>query len=303
MSSNLDNNLVKAWEELAMTQATKPTSRRNAAGLRRDLEVLEVLGSQISLREHGLGVNRVAELTGRDKGQISRTLATLADAGFVERDRATAKYRLGFQLYAMASRTMEARLVDESGRYLRKVVNRLHETAHLCVLRGGNVLTLKSELSSSAFRGVGWEGISVAALRTSSGRALLSDWSEEDVRDWYQEHAKDSLVVQPTIGLPTSIPEAFVSNSTVTKVSKVNSFEDLLAELARIRRQGYATVDEEFELGLVGASAPIRDFTNRIIGVINVSAPKNRIGQHLDQVGRIVSEVSLELSLKLGATA
>ena len=281
----------------------KTPTRRNAAGLRRDLEVLEVLGSHTSIKEHGLGVNKVAELTGRDKGQISRTLSTLSDAGFVERDRSSAKYRLGFQLYAMAARTKEARLVVESEQYLRKVVNRLHETAHLCVLRGGNVLTLKSELSSSAFRGVGWEGVSVGALRTSSGRALMSDWSEDEVRDWYLEHAKDYLVVQPTLGLPTSIPESFVRTSAVTDNTKINSVEDLLKELELIRKRGYATVDEEFELGLVGASAPIRDSSNRIVGVINISAPKTRIGQHLEQVGSIVAEISAELSKQLGATA
>jgi DNA-binding IclR family transcriptional regulator len=286
-----------------MTVTPRTPTRRNAAGLRRDLEVLEVLGSHTSIREHGLGVNKVAELTGRDKGQISRTLSTLADAGFVERDRSTAKYRLGFQLYAMAARTKEARLVVESEQYLRKVVNRLHETAHLCVLRGGNVLTLKSELSSSAFRGVGWEGVSVGALRTSSGRALMSDWSEEEVRDWYLEHAKDALVVQPTLGLPTSIPESFVRTSAVTKNTKINSVEDLLKELEHIRKRGYAIVDEEFELGLVGASAPIRDSSNRIVGVINISAPKTRLGQHLEQVGSIVAEISGELSKQLGATA
>jgi DNA-binding IclR family transcriptional regulator len=79
--------------------------------------------------------------------------------------------------------------------------------------------------------------------------------------------------------------------------------EDLLAELELIRKRGYAVVDEEFELGLVGASAPIRDSSNRIVGVINVSAPKTRIGQHLEQVGRIVAEISAELSKQLGATA
>ena len=180
----------------------KLAQRRNAAGLSRDLEVLEVLGTPEALRNRGLGVNRVAELTARDKGQISRTLATLADSGFVERDRATGKYRLGFQLYSLASRTAEARFVEEAGRYLRKVVNLTHETTHLCVLRGGNVLTLKSELSTHAFRGVGWEGVSVAALSTSSGRALLSDWNDAEIEEWYEEHAKDNLIIRPTIGAP-----------------------------------------------------------------------------------------------------
>ena len=280
----------------------KPTQRRNAAGLSRDLEVLEVLGTPEALRNHGLGVNRVAELTARDKGQISRTLATLADAGFVDRDRATGKYRLGFQLYSLASRTAEARFVEEAGRFLRKVVNLTHETTHLCVLRGGNVLTLKSELSTHAFRGVGWEGVSVAALSTSSGRALLSDWNDAEIDEWYAEHAQDTLIIRPTIGASLQDEGALPQVDQSRRLGKIKNVEDLKKELAVIRKVGYAKVDEEFEWGLVGASAPIRDQSNRIIGVMNVSAPKTRIGSHLDQVGEIIAKVGLEFSLYLGAS-
>lgn len=276
--------------------------RRNSAGLSRDLEVLEVLGTPEALRYHGLGVNRVAELTARDKGQISRTLATLADAGFVQRDRSTGRYRLGFQLYALASRTTEARLVEESARFLRKVVNLTHETTHLCVLRGGNVLTLKSEMSNHAFRGVGWEGVSVAALKTSSGRALISDWSEAEVAEWYAEHAGDSTIIRPTIGAPVTQQASPEGAEAELSFARIRSLDALLVELAKIRAQGYATVDEEFEFGLVGASAAIRDQSNRIIGVINVSAPKTRIGPQLDQVGEIVRKIAAEFSAHLGAT-
>jgi DNA-binding IclR family transcriptional regulator len=280
----------------------KPVQRRNAAGLSRDLDVLEVLGTPEALKNQGLGVNRVAELTARDKGQISRTLATLADAGFVDRDRASGKYRLGYQLYSLASRTAESRLVEEASRYLRKVVNLTHETTHLCVLRGGNVLTLKSELSTHAFRGVGWEGVSVAALSTSSGRALLSDWNDAEVEEWYQEHARDTRIIRPTIGAPVQDQNAISDAAENRRLGKIKDLEDLKKELENIRKAGYAKVDEEFEWGLVGASAPIRDSSNRIIGVINVSAPKTRIGSQLDQVGEITAKVGLEFSQHLGAT-
>jgi DNA-binding IclR family transcriptional regulator len=281
---------------------TKPAQRRNAAGLSRDLDVLEVLGTPEALKNQGLGVNRVAELTARDKGQISRTLATLADAGFVDRDRASGKYRLGYQLYSLASRTAESRLVEEASRYLRKVVNLTHETTHLCVLRGGNVLTLKSELSTHAFRGVGWEGVSVAALSTSSGRALLSDWNDAEVEEWYQEHARDTRIIRPTIGATIQDQNAISDAAENRRLGKIKDLEDLKKELQNIRKAGYAKVDEEFEWGLVGASSPIRDSSNRIIGVINVSAPKTRIGSQLDQVGEIIAKVGVEFSQHLGAT-
>lgn len=275
-------------------------SRLNSSGLRRDLEVLDALATPEALANRGLGVTRVAELTGRDKGQISRTLATLAEAGFVQREHNGNRYQLGFQLYALASKTAESRLVQESTRFLRRVVNLTHETTHLVVLRGGNALTLKSEASNHAFRGVGWEGVSVAALRTSSGRALISNWSDEELGEWYSEHSKDSRIIPASLSSPLA-KETDVDIGALGR-SKINTFEDLKTETRRIRLLGYATVDEEFELGLVGASAPIRDQSERIIGAINVSAPKTRIGQHLDRVGEIVAQVALEFSLHLGST-
>ncbi|WP_241981919.1 hypothetical protein [Cryobacterium ruanii] len=138
--------------------AAKAAPLRNAAGLRRDLELPEILGSPKADSAGGLGVLRLAQLAGRDKGLVSRTLATLAAVGLVSRDDATPNYRLGYQLYAVAARTLESRLLRASVPYLRRMVTATHETTHLCVLRGGSALTLASELSEYAFRGLGREG-------------------------------------------------------------------------------------------------------------------------------------------------
>ena len=273
--------------------------RRNSAGLRRDLELLEILGSPESESAGGLGVVRVAELAGRDKGGVSRTLATLADAGLVSRDTVTQSYRLGYQLYALAARTLESRLVRASAPFLRRVVTATHETTHLCVLRGGSVLTLASELSELAFRGLGWEGVSTAAWRTSSGRVLVSDWAEHDLRGWYALHGHDDPVTSPVTPLLQSSGGTSAALTDVMPV--VTDFETLWAEVSRIRRRGYAIVDEEFEKGVVGVSAPVFDFRGTIIAAINVSAPKPRLGAHLDEAGMLTARVAAELSSQLGA--
>lgn len=257
-----------------------------------------MLGSPESEANAGLGVVRIAELVGRDKGQVSRTLATLAESGLVMRDPSTLAYRLGYQLYALAARTLESRLVREAGPYLRKVVRATHETAHLCVLRGDNVLTLTSELSEYAFRGIGWEGVSVAAWRTSSGRVLISNWSDEDLRGWYELHGHDRAVTGPVSPVMMQSSDAGPREGT----PRTTDFPSLLAEVNRIRSRGYATVDEEFEVGVVGASAPVYDFRGNIVAAINLSAPKARVGTHLDEVGRLLAKIAAELSGQLGGT-
>ncbi|WP_138443179.1 IclR family transcriptional regulator [Sinomonas susongensis] len=277
---------------------TAAQPRRNSSGLARDIEILELLGEPEAVRGGGLGVIRISQLTGRDKAIVSRTLATLADAGLVERDPESLTYRLGSRLFALAGRTTESRLVAEARSYLRRVAQSTRETAHLCVLRGGNVLTILSELSPHEFHTTGWEGVTTAAWRTPSGRVLLSDWDRESLATWYAERGHDLPVVGPIN--PTMAGSGFaVLSSPPEDKAVVTDFESLVAEIGRIRERGYALLDEELERGVVGASAPVRDSNGRIIAAVNVSAPKGRVGD-LDRLGRFVAAAAGELSQRLG---
>jgi DNA-binding IclR family transcriptional regulator len=282
-----------------MAKAVDP--RRNTSGLTRDIEILELLGGPESAQNRGLGVVRVSQLTGRDKAAVSRSLATLADAGLLERDETTLTYRLGSRLYALAARTTESRLASQARSHLRQVALSTRETTHLCVLRGGNVLTILSELSPHEFRTTGWEGVTTAAWRTPSGRVLLSDWDRISLARWYDEHGRDLPIVGPTDPVMASAGFSVLPAPPEDKAI-VNDFETLCDELARIRSRGYATLDEELELGVVGASAPVRDMNGRIVAAINVSAPKGRIGERLENLGHYVAAAAEDLSRKLGAT-
>jgi hypothetical protein len=65
-----------------------------------------------------------------------------------------------------------------------------------------------------------------------------------------------------------------------------HTIAQLWVQIARAAEQGYAVVDEEFEDGLVGVSAPIRDFRGRVIAAINISAPKDRFGARCTKAAR-----------------
>ena len=53
--------------------------------------------------------------------------------------------------------------------------------------------------------------------------------------------------------------------------------EALRAELAKVRRQGWALVDQELEEGLRSVAAPIRDRNGATIGAVNLSAHASRM--------------------------
>jgi len=281
------------------SQEEGPRARLNSAGLSRDIELLEALGSTESTRNGGLGVMQLAQLTGRDKAVVSRSLATLSAAGLACRDELTLNYRLGSRLYALAARTAESTLVHAARDHLRRISQATRETSHLCVLRGGNVLTLLSELSPYEHRTTGWEGVITAAWRTPSGRVLVSDWDQTSLAQWYEAHGHDAAV----IGLSNSSLDLF--RSTVLEqppphASVVSDFPSLMLEIGRIRAVGYAKLDEELEHGVVGASAPVYDFNGRVIAAVNVSAPKSRMNGQLDTLGALVARASYDLSALLG---
>ncbi|MEV6841578.1 helix-turn-helix domain-containing protein [Streptomyces sp. NPDC051133] len=153
---------------------------RTDVGLQRDLQLLEALCTPEAMRGGGLGVTRIAEVTGRHKSQVSRALASMREAGLVDRDPETRVYSCGWRIYALAAATGESRLVQTAGPFVRRLVLKVRETAHLCVLRGHTVVTLVSETSPDAFHSKERERSSASPSLGSASRALISGWEDKD---------------------------------------------------------------------------------------------------------------------------
>ncbi|WP_020498594.1 IclR family transcriptional regulator [Sciscionella marina] len=251
--------------------ATEPTN-----SVHRAAAILLALGSERNAVREGLGVTEIARIVGKEKTQISRALRVLEETGLVERDRDSLGYRLGPRLFTMAATVSRQRLLVEAPAVLRKLVSATKEGAHLSVLDGTGALTVLSESPARALQAVSWVGHITPLHNTSSGRALLFDTAEQEVRELLADGAF------PGSG-PKSAPDA----------------DTVLARLAKARDRGYALVDEEFEEGLVATAAPVRDFRGRIVAALNVSAPKFRIGRELDTIGRMVRAAAEQLSVSL----
>lgn len=242
-----------------------------ATSLKRGLAVL------IALEGGELGVTRIAELVGREKSQVSRTLKVLAEQGLVERDPATLAYRLGWRVFALAAVAGEQRLVAAAPARLRELVRAFGEGAHLSVLHGSGVLTVVSESPPHAVQAVGWVGRIVPAGCTSAGYALLVDHDRSDLR--------------------TFLPDAAFRRENKRAPQTA---DELWERLGAARTRGYAVADEEFEPGLTAVAAPVRDFRGAIVAAVNVSAPHFRFAARVEEAGTQVRAVADELSRALG---
>ncbi len=243
---------------------------RDATTLRRGLDLLIVLGGEEAVRAGGLGVMRLAEITGEDKSQVSRTLKILAGRGLVDRDPVTHAYALGWGVYGLAARAGNRRLLAGAPPLLRRLTSEFGERAYLSVLQGAQVLTVWTESPMAAVQAAGWVGHAVPAWCTSSGRVLLADHDRAQLDELFD-------------GVD------FVSEGRGAR------------RIDAAATAGYAVADEEFEIGLVAAAAPVRAYHGRVIAAINVSGPKFRLGPRLGEAARRTAQTAGELSALLGS--
>jgi len=269
----------------------------HTSGLARDLDVLDLLGSDFAWSQNGLGVQQIAHTLNRDKGQISRVCHTLLQNGLVNRDRITRRYSLGHHLYALAMRTQEAHLAFLARPTLLDLMAQTEESAHLTVLRGGAIMTVKTELAQHPERDDSFDGISLPALRTASGRAILATFTPDELTAWWEEHG--TFREQPA-----SIPNRPVDSQVAQRLRKspgsIRSLSKLRRLVSTIRRSGFAISDGELTENIVDAAAPLRNSAGFVVGAIAVGARRDRIRDRYQSLGLAVKNSAESLSQELG---
>ena len=270
----------------------------HSSGLVRDLEVLELLGTDASWQGGGMGVQEIATRLGRDKGQVSRVCHTLASTGLINRDRITRKYRLGHHLYALAMRTQEAHLATLARPALLELMASAEESAHLTVLRGGDIMTVHTELAQDPERDDRFDGISLPALKTASGRAILATFTPDEIAAWWEEHGE--LRMDYPAHPETSPIQLTEVRRLRKKPNSLNSLAALQKALKTAQKAGFAISDGDLTENIVDAAAPVRNAFGIVVGAISVGARKNRIRDGNIALGQLVFDSARALSLRLG---
>jgi DNA-binding IclR family transcriptional regulator len=172
------------------------------------------------------------------------------------------------------------------------------ESAHLTVLRGGAIMTVHTELAQHPERDDSFDGISIPALKTASGRAILATFAEEELAAWWEEHGEVRDVPD---ALQAERPrETLRLRNLRVKPASITSFDRLGKTVKTIRRRGYAISDGELTPTIVDAAAPLRNAFGVVVGAIAVGARKSRIKDRYQALGSLVRESAEALSWELG---
>ncbi|MEE4025570.1 IclR family transcriptional regulator [Gordonia sp. PKS22-38] len=257
--------------------ATTPEPDKAAGGavqsVDRALHVLEMIG-----RAGTAGVTELAVELGVHKSTVSRIIGSLEARGFVEQVPDSRKYRIGFTVVRLAGSTTATLDLAKQG---QDICNALAadtgETTNLAVLGGADAINVVEAQGSSSVALQTWVGQSTPAHATSSGKALLSGLTADELR----------------ATMPARL-RAFTEN-TITSLSA------LTANLDIVRERGWAMAEEELEVGLIAVAAPIRDHTGRVVSSLSISGPRYRFApEDAPQVAAKVMRAATELNERFG---
>jgi DNA-binding IclR family transcriptional regulator len=202
------------------------------------------------LAEGPAGLEQVATRLDVHKSTALRLLRTLHEHGLVYRQH-DQRYRLGAALFALAQQAVEALDIREIAHpHLAALNERTGHTVHLAVYEQGEVVYIDKVDSRYPVRMYSRVGRPVAITVAAVAKLLLADLPEPERR-----------AVAERLDYPR-----YTARSTPDAAA-------FLAELSRVREQGWAADLGGHEESINCVGAPLRGPDGRVRAAMSVSAP------------------------------
>jgi IclR family acetate operon transcriptional repressor len=201
---------------------------------------------------------------GIPKTTAHRLVSNLEEFGFLEHGMERGRYQVGPRLLELATSILAASTSHGPiHALLMEISRRTAETVSLGVMRGSEVVYIDSAIGNSPLTLNFQKGHRAPVHCTSSGRVFLANMEKKQL-DAYMLSGPWEPITPYTLVDP----------------------DRLRQEIEAVRKQGYATNDSEFAIGVVGAAVPIVGPNGRVIACLSISAPKAR--KSLEEVTLLV---------------
>jgi DNA-binding IclR family transcriptional regulator len=245
------------------------------------IQVIERMGALFSvLAKHPetVSLKQLAQGAGLHPSTAHRILAALVNDRLVERvDQGN--YRLGIRLLELGNLVKSRISVREHALpFMRELHEATGEAVNLSVRRDDEIVYIERTSSGRAMmRVVNIVGARAPLHITAVGKLFLAEDGPQALEQ-YSERTK----------LPS------FTRNTLTTVAALEK------ELDRVRKQGFATDNEEAEMGVRCIAAPVRDDSGTLVGGLSVSAPAERLKTSW---AALVKETAQKISRAIGYAA
>lgn len=228
-----------------------------------------------SFEKNQLSLNELSTMLGLNKSTVHRLVKTLEEEDMLKKDPSSEVYSLGmavFQLGNVYRDSLELRSVALP--IMQALALSVGETVLINIISDFQKITIEKVNGPQGLRPAIKVGHVLPVHIGSSGKVLLAFMEKEKIDEWLQ---KQEL-------------QAFTEHTIINK-------EVLKKELEQIREIGYAVGFEERTVGGAGVSAPIFDYSGKVIASLSVVGPDTRIKNFgTDKMGAAVVAAAKEIS-------
>jgi DNA-binding IclR family transcriptional regulator len=200
------------------------------------------------------GVTELAKALDVHKSTAFRLVVALENHQLVEQVAERGKYRLGFGIVRLAGAVAaHLDLPRESRPVCERLAAEVGETVNVAVLDGGAAINIIQAHGAAAVTARNWVGARSALHASSSGKVLLAWAGEEEMA-------------------------GVLANKLRRYTERTITSEDALrVELKAARERGWASTNEELEVGLNSLAAPIRGVGGYVVAAVSIAGPSYRL--------------------------
>ena len=185
------------------------------------------------------------------------------------------RYRLGLKVLSLGSDAQSnLEIADVALPFMRALEEKIHMTVHLAVLDQGEAVYIEKVEAPGFFKVNTWVGRRMFLHSTSVGKCLLA---------WLPKQEAEAIVKQQ--GLKKRTPKT------------INTIGRLLADLERVKDEGYAVDDEENSLGARCLGAPVFDVTGSVVAALGASGTLTQVDEaSMPRLADAVKETARRIS-------
>ncbi|MGW7685053.1 IclR family transcriptional regulator domain-containing protein [Kribbella sp. NPDC054772] len=221
-------------------------------GLDRGLAVIRAFSADAP----SLTLSEVARAVGITPATARRILLTLEELGYVR--STNRRFSLTPRVLALGWAYLSSLDLGElAGPFMEELSAKTRESCSIATLDLPDIVYVARVPTSRIMTVALGVGARLPAYPTSMGRVLLAGLPDDELTTYLGTLA-DSLPADP------------LTDRTLTTPA------DLRTAIDQTRKDGYALVDQELELGLRSIAAPIHNSRGRVIAALNVSAHASR---------------------------
>lgn len=226
-----------------------------------------------------LGTLEIAHRLGFNKATVSRTLLILAKHGFLNKNPATKKFKLGhavLNLGLAVSRSLKNDMVQIAKPYIDDLRDEVEESVILEVLSGRYTVMAYIADGPRRVRLAGSIGDMLPIHVAAGAKAILAHSSSQIV---------DNL-------LEKKLPQLTEHTITDPKILK--------DQLKEIRKTGISFDLEEHDLDITAMAAPIFNREEQAVAAVVVAGPSQRIPRKPDsEIALLLKKTALSISRQL----